>query len=86
MFLCCKVRRKDGRQHRYWSVAENRRIARGRVVQRHVPYLGEINGTQEAAWRRSIEVLVELAAQPPKSSLRPRAEPAVVPIFGGRRR
>lgn len=64
MFLCCKVRRKDGRQHRYWSVAENRRIARGRVVQRHVPYLGEINGTQEAAWRRSLEVL-ELAAQPP---------------------
>jgi hypothetical protein len=34
------------------------------VVQRHVLYLGEINGTQEAASRRSLEVL-ELAAQPP---------------------
>ena len=36
MFLRCKVRRKDGKQHRYWSVVENTRTARGRVVQRHV--------------------------------------------------
>src|SRR5438552_382084 len=56
MFLRCKVRRKDGKQHRYWSVVENTRVARGRVVQRHVLYLGEINDTQELAWRRSIEV------------------------------
>ena len=34
MFLRCKVRRKDGKQHRYWSVVENTRTARGRVVQR----------------------------------------------------
>src|SRR5205809_5920273 len=54
MFLRCKVRRKDGKQHRYWSVVENTRVARGRVVQRHVLYLGEINDTQELAWRRSI--------------------------------
>src|SRR5712675_1710506 len=45
MFLRCKVRRKDGKQHRYWSVVENTRVARGRVVQRHVLYLGEINDT-----------------------------------------
>src|SRR5260370_8931151 len=43
MFLRCKVRRKDGKQHRYWSVVENTRVAGGRVVQRHVLYLGEIN-------------------------------------------
>src|SRR5436309_14529381 len=30
MFLRCKVRRKDGKQHRYWSVVENTRTARGR--------------------------------------------------------
>src|ERR1700740_2958850 len=59
MFLRCKVRRKDGKQHRYWSVVENTRVARGRVVQRHVLYLDEINDTQELAWRRSIEVLEE---------------------------
>src|SRR5271168_3635824 len=64
MFLRCKVRRKDGKQHRYWSVVENTRVARGRVVQRHVLYLGEINDTQELAWRRSMEVLEEGAARP----------------------
>src|SRR5439155_19562461 len=32
MFLRCKVRRKDGKHHRYWSVVENTRAARGRVV------------------------------------------------------
>src|ERR1700726_499903 len=63
MFLRCKVRRKDGKQHRYWSVVENTRVAGGRVVQRHVLYLGEINDTQELAWRRSIEVLEDGAAR-----------------------
>src|SRR5215469_1697628 len=57
MFLRCKVRRKDGKQHRYWSVVENTRVASEGVVQRHVLYLGEINDSQELAWRRSIEVL-----------------------------
>ena len=64
MFLRCKVRRKDGKQHRSWSVVENTRVAGGRVVQRHVLYLGEINDTQELAWRRSIEVLEDGAARP----------------------
>src|ERR1700758_1095153 len=71
MFLRCKVRRKDGKQHRYWSVVENTRTARGRVVQRHVLYLGEINDTQKLAWRRSIEVLEEGATQPRTLSLFP---------------
>ena len=71
MFLRCKVRRKDGKQHRYWSVVENTRVGGGRVVQRHVLYLGEINDTQELAWRRSIEVLEDGAAQPRTLSLFP---------------
>src|SRR5215472_3243491 len=62
MFLRCKVRRKDGKQHRYWSVVENTRVAGGRMVQRHVLYLGEINDSQEVAWRRSIDVLEDGAA------------------------
>src|SRR2546430_11568673 len=70
MFLRCKVRRKDGKQHRYWSVVENTRVGGGRVVQRHVLYLGEINDTQELAWRRSIEVL-EDGARPRTLSLFP---------------
>ena len=43
MFLRAKSRFKDGKEHRYWSIVENRRSAQGRVVQRQVLYLGEIN-------------------------------------------
>jgi hypothetical protein len=69
MFLRSKTRRKDGKEHRYWSVVENRRVGGGRVVQRHVLYLGEINSTQELAWRRSIEVTEAGAARPRALSL-----------------
>src|ERR1700761_9852972 len=69
MFLRSKIRRKDGKEHRSWSVVENRRVASGRVVQRHVLYLGEINSTQELAWRRSIEVREAGTAQPRALSL-----------------
>jgi transposase len=55
MFLRHKIRRKDGKEHRYWSVVENRRAAGGRTVQRHVLYLGEINDSQRAAWCQTIE-------------------------------
>ena len=55
MFLRPTIRRKDGKEHRYWSVVESKRVAGGRVVQRPVLYLGEINSSQELAWRRSID-------------------------------
>ena len=50
MFVRCKKRFKDGKEHRYWSVVENVRVSGGRVVQRQVLYLGEINDSQRAAW------------------------------------
>jgi transposase len=56
MFLRHKIRRKDGKEHRAWSVVENRRVPGGRVVQRQVLYLGEINDSQRAAWIRAVEV------------------------------
>ena len=59
MFLRKTERRKNGKTHLYWSVAENRRLDNGRVVQRHVLYLGEINSSQAEAWRRAIEVFDE---------------------------
>jgi transposase len=71
MFLRHKIRKKDGKEHRYFSVVENKRVGRGRVVQRHVLYLGEINDSQELAWRKSIEVLEAGAAQPRPLSLFP---------------
>lgn len=71
MFLRAKIRRKDGKAHRYWSIVENQRVGRERVVQRHVLYLGEINDSQELAWRRSIEVLEDGAERPRTLALFP---------------
>src|SRR5260370_3192786 len=71
MFLRFSIRNKDGMRHRSWSIVETRRIAGGRVLQRHVLYLGEINDSQELAWRRSIAVLEEGAEQPRTLSLFP---------------
>jgi hypothetical protein len=59
MFLRKTQRKKDGKTHEYWSVVENKRVAGGRVVQRHVLYLGEINSSQAAVWRKAIAVLDE---------------------------
>ena len=59
MFLRQTKRKKDGKTHAYWSIVENQRLDDGRVVQRHVLYLGEINSSQAAAWRKAIEVFDE---------------------------
>jgi len=59
MFLRAHGRLKDGKEHRYWSIVENHRSAEGRVVQRQVLYLGEINDSQKQSWCRTIEVLEE---------------------------
>lgn len=63
MFLRATTRKKDGKVHRYWSIVENRRLPGGRVQQRHVLYLGEINSSQERAWRKSVEVFDERSTQ-----------------------
>ncbi len=57
MFLKCRVRKKDGKVHRNWSIVESRRYAGGKVAQRHVLYLGEINDSQQLAWERTIAVI-----------------------------
>jgi len=71
MFLRHTKRKKDGKEHRYWSIVENRRVGGGRVVQRPLLYLGEINDSQELAWRKSIAVIEEGAAAPRPLSLFP---------------
>src|SRR6266576_1090966 len=71
MFLRHTKRKKDGKEHRYWSIVENRRVGGGRVVQRPLLYLGEINDSQELAWRKSIAVVEEGAAAPRPLSLFP---------------
>ena len=54
-----RTRKKNGKSHGYWSIVESRRLDGGRVAQRRVLYLGEINDSREAAWRKSIEVFDE---------------------------
>lgn len=64
MFLKRSSRKKDGQVHHYWSIVENRRLTGGRVVQRHVLYLGEINSSQQAAWTKTIDLLEAGQARP----------------------
>ena len=55
MFLRSTRRFKDGKEHRYWSIVENRRCVGGKVVQRPVLYLGEINDSQRKEWCRVLD-------------------------------
>lgn len=71
MFLRCTRRKKDGKEHRYWNVVENRRVSGGGVVQRQVLYLGEINDSQREAWRKTVEVFEEGSATPRTMALFP---------------
>jgi hypothetical protein len=78
MFLRKTQRKKDGKTHSYWSVVENQRLDDGRVVQRHVLYLGDVNSSQAAVWRKAIEVLDEDAGQPRTLALFPEDRCAAV--------
>ena len=72
MFLKDTTRFKDGKEHHYWSLVENRRVDGGRkVVQRHVLYLGEINSSQQAAWRKTIEIFETGSVRPRTVALFP---------------
>jgi hypothetical protein len=75
MFLRCTNRKKDGKENRYWNVVENRRVSGGRVVQRQVLYLGEINGSQRESWRKTIEVFEDGAASAQTMALFPEDRP-----------
>jgi hypothetical protein len=59
MFLRSKKRSKDGNAHRCFSGVETRRMRSGRMVQRQVLFLGKINDSRQAVWRRTLEVLMK---------------------------
>src|SRR5215471_6203102 len=71
MFLRSIVRKKNGKEHESFSIVENKRVAGGKVVQRHVLYLGEINSTQQEAWRRTIEIFEDGEVKPKTVALFP---------------
>jgi transposase len=75
MFLRCHRRKKNGKLHRYWSVVESRRLSSGQSAQRQLLYLGEINDSQSAAWRKSIEVFDEQKDQASQAALFPDDRP-----------
>ena len=60
MFLKCTRRNKDGKTHHYWSVVESRRLSTGRITQRQVLYLGEINPFYYTHLLRTNTVMVPL--------------------------
>src|ERR1700760_4806468 len=78
MFLRQTRRKKDGKTHVNWNIVENRRLDDGRVVQRQVLYLGEINSSQAAAWRKAIEVFEGASGDPRTRALFPEDRPAAV--------
>src|SRR2546428_2889650 len=86
MFLRYTTRKKNGKEHRYYSLVENRRVAGGRVVQRPALYLGEINDGQQEAWRKTIEIFEEGQARPrtvalfPEDRIGPVADADIVRI------
>ncbi len=74
MYLRSNERFKNGKNHRYWNIVENKRTSGGRSVQRQVLYLGEINDNQEYAWRKTIEVFEEGHKHPKQMLLFPEEE------------
>jgi len=71
MFLRYTNRKKDGKDHRYFSVVENQRVSSGKTVQRTVLYLGEINDTQQTAWLKTLDVFDEQEQRSRELSLFP---------------
>jgi hypothetical protein len=64
MFLRFNRRFKDGKEHRYWNIVESKRCAGGRVVQRQVLYLGEINDSQLSACAVELPATVMMTSRP----------------------
>ena len=58
MFLRPNYRTKDGKEHIYWSLVETVRTVDG-PRQRTLCYLGELNGSAQARWLKSVEVFNE---------------------------
>lgn len=84
MYLRCNRRFKDGKEHHYWNIVESKRCHDGRIIQRQVLYLGEINDSQHEAWCRVIEAFDEERQSRRQLALFPadRALPAHAKDYG----
>ena len=78
MFLRYSIRKKDGKEHRYYSIVENKRCAGGRIVQRQVAYLGQLDDQQLADWQSTPPIGSPSAVPPPAPELFPATAPSLV--------
>src|SRR3954468_1247010 len=58
MFLRSHGRKKDGKDHNYWSLVETVRTPDG-PRQKTLCYLGELNSSAQARWLTTVEVFNE---------------------------
>ena len=64
MFLRFITRKKDGKEHRYYSVVENVRLPGHRSpFQKTLLYLGELSDAQRAAWTKAVTVFDDATGQ-----------------------
>jgi len=78
MFLRSTNRKKDGKDHRYFSIVENQRVSGNKTVQRTVLYLGEINDQQQSSWLKTLSVFDEDKGTYTNLSLFPEDRPLPV--------
>jgi len=71
MYLRVRKRKKNGKVHRYWSIVESRRVPDGRVIQKQLLYLGELNDVQHTGWVQAIETLQPVTEQAQQLALFP---------------
>jgi transposase len=71
MYLRVRKRKKNGKVHRYWSIVESRRVSGGRVIQKQLLYLGELNDVQHAGWIQAIRALQPATEQAQELALFP---------------
>ena len=62
-------------------IVENRRVPGGKVVQRTVLYLGEINDQQQGAWQKTLQVFDEDAQRYTTLSLFPEDREIPAPVL-----
>src|ERR1700674_4403571 len=84
MYLKRNRRLKDGKEHVYWNIVESKRCAGGKIVQRQVLYLGEINDGQLQSWSRVIKAFDEGTQRSTQLALFPadRAVPQHAQSYG----
>jgi transposase len=76
MFLRFITRKKDGKEHRYYSVVENVRLSgRCNPFQKTLLYLGELSDAQHAAWTKAITVFDDSTGRLQNLSLFPDDRP-----------